>query len=839
VPKIYLASPQPLHVGPQREEVRPWGGGTSTSFSSARQDLPTGQLDRVASYAQTALGGATSDQGQISTARWYRLLTPYQIDLIYQRCPDVRASIDQIVRQVATHAWDVVPTIKMHDPQYKAALEACLPIKRWLKKPTSDGFTWQEVMTSFLTDLMKHDAAAVERVRDRKGRLSEAVPIRGPDIHPIQDARGRLDHYVQVPYTPTMSDFATTGSTTRLETDQVLYMQMFPSTISAEGQPLLEALVNEVIALLRAADYWARSVDANEIPPGILVLIGIAKDAAERMKAEYESKASSDWKIRMVTSPRAGEVDAKWVRLDRDPKELQIAELCDDIRRTVWRVFGVMPVEQGATEGMPRATAQVQLDASSSHLIEPILELLAAKINMLLVTELVDPAYLDLVEFRWVVHKELSPEERLQVAQAQDYKIKNGSMTLNEARQEDGRDPYAENLEGETGGDVPLVLDGKGGYVPLSMILAKPERQAAADQQAADAAAAAAEGGGGSGGGSGDGTPEGGDAPGDTGGKKAAQEGRPLTILGPAQAGVRHAMGLPEFRGGLSDAPPPGWLREDVRAALTADLPGLWSEMRGYWADVDQLWERAKAGVLDAVAAEQTLDEHARARIGGAISQEVTQLAVDWALTTRPRYRAVAEASRRRVGDWAGVSDPADAIRAQADAFHVAAMGYLGAENGLLTDVSREVMRVLTEEFDGATRAIPGGTSITGALTAVSRAWDAARYRIGNWVGRLIGLANAVLSQQALSAAAGFNPADPLWCEWADVGPPGECQSCIDLGSKGWIELATMGGQVPGDGATECRSNCRCVLRVFRRSEIDNGTAKFTGNGNTSPPPSP
>src|SRR5262249_10865842 len=161
--------------------------------------------------------------------------------------------------------------------------------------------------------------------------------------------------------------------------------------------------------------------------------------------------------------------NAEWIQFRKDPKELQIAELCDDIRRTVWRVFGVMPVEQGATEGMPRATAQVQLDASGSHLIEPILSLLQAKINMLIVDDLVvgqleQPELLDLVEFRWVNHKELTEAEKLERAQRLDFGIKNGSVTINEARAEEGRDGYAD-LESAEGGDVPIISDGKAGIV--------------------------------------------------------------------------------------------------------------------------------------------------------------------------------------------------------------------------------------------------------------------------------------------------------------------------------------------------------------------------------------
>jgi hypothetical protein len=37
----------------------------------------------------------------------------------------------------------------------------------------------------------------------------------------------------------------------------------------------------------------------------------------------------------------------------------QMFEVIDSIRRTCWRVFGVLPVEMGATDGVNRATAEM------------------------------------------------------------------------------------------------------------------------------------------------------------------------------------------------------------------------------------------------------------------------------------------------------------------------------------------------------------------------------------------------------------------------------------------------------------------------------------------------
>ena len=56
----------------------------------------------------------------------------------------------------------------------------------------------------------------------------------------------------------------------------MIYLRLYPNTSGPEGTPLIESLVNEIITMLRQSEHVMLQVDANEIPPGILVLTGIA-----------------------------------------------------------------------------------------------------------------------------------------------------------------------------------------------------------------------------------------------------------------------------------------------------------------------------------------------------------------------------------------------------------------------------------------------------------------------------------------------------------------------------------------------------------------------------------
>ena len=149
-----------------------------------------------------------------------------------------------------------------------------------------------------------------------------------------------------------------------------------------------------------------RSADANEIPPGIMVLSGVTGRAAQDAMQDFRSHSGDDHKLRMLhfPSPQAG--DAKWINMQTSSKDLELNEVIERITRTIWRAFGVMPVEMGAVSDVNRATAQAQLDVASSHLITPILELIEGVFNKRIIPALVeqyagDDSHVDHIEFKF------------------------------------------------------------------------------------------------------------------------------------------------------------------------------------------------------------------------------------------------------------------------------------------------------------------------------------------------------------------------------------------------------------------------------------------------------
>ena len=239
-------------------------------------------------------------------------------------------------------------------------------------------------------------------------------------------------------------------TTVKFKPDQLLYFNLYPNTTDGIGNPLLEALVNEVIALMRGSQHAMLSLDADEIPPGILVLAGISGRAAQEAKADMQRLKGQDHKIRVMTTPDPSGVGAKWLELKRTPKDIEMRQLIDDIRRAVYRVFGVQPVEMGISEGINRATAQAQLDVSSSHLVTPILELLQSKINTLVLPLLYGKEVAQHIRFRFNREARLNADDMQKLATKHQIYVRNGVMTRNEVREELGLLPIK-------GGDVATM----------------------------------------------------------------------------------------------------------------------------------------------------------------------------------------------------------------------------------------------------------------------------------------------------------------------------------------------------------------------------------------------
>lgn len=795
-----------------------------------------GRTTRHPAHSDLAYNLARSSRsGSAPTVEPTRSLTTDQIFQVYRRVPDVRAAIDSITRRVSTADFYVSPIEGVvPEEMQEEALEVSRTLTRWFRAPML-GKTWQTWATMVVQDLLLYDATAWEKVKGSDGVLEELFPTRGDDWWPIIDTAGRVEKMEQ----------RINGQATEYDPAEIVYLNLFPNTTTPRGMPLIETIVTEVIAILRGAERAMLTLDASEIPPGILYLTGVAGKAAEDTIQSFVKDKGRDHKMRVLHFPQKGAGEIQWLRLDSSPKELEMREVIEQIRRTIWRVFGVFPVEMGATDGMPRATAEVQIDASASHLIVPILELLQETISTQVLPLLVDEKWVGLLEFAFDFTRDLSPAEEKTLAEKDKILVDAGLLTRNEVRANRGYSPVeAGDVMTVSGTNTPLERALEGPAIPPPMPGEDPkdpeDSEDPEDPEGGDPAPGEEDG---------DGqTPEDG-APGEVGDEKAKGTGPQGMVHREHEHGP--GCGCSQRTPGDSGDLPSDWQPAGrFRGKRTLDLSKLGLLVSRYDRTIRPLYQQARDEVVAAVRAayaDGEITTAEAARVTGDLTRTLSSLSETWDSETLGMYQEAVEIGDHAARTFAGYSHPLSA-KERANLYSQRAMGFLRGEDGPLENIRHRVIALLGEvarsavpdEVRAKNVTIPDeiapGVSSEVLLAAVVSAFDANEHRIANWSGKLIELAGETAKEGMVESGVEVTSGKKTeWMvEWASVGDEEVCSTCKDLGSRGFIPLRSL-PTIPG-GATRCGARDRCVLVYWTEEEVRGGRAELLGGGNTGEP---
>lgn len=353
-----------------------------------------------------------------------------QLFKIYSRSSAVRASVDAITRQVTSIPFDFVPK-----PGCNVSQKRLDEVTEFFEDPNSNNETFRQLLTKVLTDVLVYDAGVIEKVLGPTGKLLEIYARDGSTFRPVVDEHGVLLKYKQEVAGKDPVEF---------NRDEIIYLMLYPSTNTCYGHPIIESIVDEVASLMFANQQIADSFTKDEIPPGILNLGQIGKEAYERAKQDFERKRgeASKLAIRVVY----GTPKVEWVALKRPNREMQLDELRSSIERIIFRNFGLMPIEYGESHELNRSTAIFQLRVSETRLLIPILNMLSSYINK----EILEFAgYPDvMIRFKRRIFEDEEGESRA----AARY-VTNGIKSINEVRAERG-------LTAIEGGDRRFMIIG-------------------------------------------------------------------------------------------------------------------------------------------------------------------------------------------------------------------------------------------------------------------------------------------------------------------------------------------------------------------------------------------
>ncbi len=712
-----------------------------------------------------------------------RTFTTDELYRIYQICPDIRAPIDKISLRVANTPWMIQPTMKKDDPGYERAYKLALSVLARLQEPSTDD-DWPTFAQKWAQDLLIYDAFAVERVRATSGKLQELVCWRGGDMSPLKDEHGRIYAYLQ--------DASVHGQIRFLPED-LDYGNLFANTTYPNGQPLIETLIEEFITMRASAQHLRRLVDADEIPPGILALVGVGDVALKRFEAKMKAMSGRDDALRIASVEEAsGKVE--WIQLHRSLKDLDWLPNIKEVRKTIWRLFHVTPVTMGETENTPRASAEVQVEIADQGLIGPMLRKLERLVNERWIPLIVgNPDLADLITFSFDLTPDLSQADQKVRADRLSTLTSASILTRNEAREELGYDPIDEGDKTEK--DVEDVAD------------------------------------------------------------ESSDESSDVEASGQRPGVLRSIMRMSRFRrrGALvmrGDLPSDWQPSGRFKGKRTLPLTRLGDTVTEYDDIVTPLYALCARNVLreaTSAVSDGKFTATEATRVVSSVARETANLIESWNSETTRCYDAAARLGADTAVGWGGAEV---AWRSLAATFQATAIGHLSTSGsrqvGLVAALRKELTSLVLATLNRAPPPPPvadqkdtraeGDTKLPASLgaflEAMRRVFERHQHRIKNWSGKLVELANITVSKSlrasTIPVAADPEGAPDRWfVEWVEVSDDNTCGVCRSEGAKDFRlldDLPTMPG-----GATECGARCRCVLVFWLESEVKSGKAVRLG----------
>lgn len=361
-------------------EVREDGRGVT--MTTQREGVYDSGMDLIAPSRRHPgyVKGRDTTYDRYSHPEWQQRTGRLSYELlreIYEKSSYVRPCVDALVRSVSSLPWVVRP-FRDGDPRHASL------VREFLRDPNSNEESLRKILGQVLTDVMVIDEGIVEKVKSLDGTLLEIYARDGSTFIPIKDQHGILYGYVQKMKTYELVKFAK---------DEVMYFELYPTTWTPYGLPIIETIVNEVASLMFSVQWIADSFTEDKIPPGILVLDRIANDAYERAKAEFQSGEDKQFTVKLFRNVG----NAKWIELKKSNQEMQLAELNVQIERIVYRAFGLQPFEMGVTTEINRATAEMALRVSQSRVFKPLIQMINYTMNQNLIHPVFPDVYFKLI----------------------------------------------------------------------------------------------------------------------------------------------------------------------------------------------------------------------------------------------------------------------------------------------------------------------------------------------------------------------------------------------------------------------------------------------------------
>lgn len=307
----------------------------------------------------------------------------------------------------------------------------------------NDWDTWYRML---LEDLLVIDAPTVYIHRTLGGKVYSLDPIDGSTIKRVLTDAGRTPDGELPAYQQILKGVPAVNYTR----DELIYAPRNRRTNRVYGySPVEQSIMTVNIALRRQMNQLEYYTQGNT--PNLLLRV------PQDWQPEQIKQFQKYWDSLTNTSKHR----ARFIPAGVDPidtKEKAIKDEADEwLARIMCFAFSIAPTP--FIKQMNRSTSETAQDASLKEGEAPLMQWTSSFVNRII---RVGFGWSDL-EFVWEDEESVDPLEN---AKIKDIKLRNGSMTINESRADDGLDPI-------DGGDTPIIYTA-GGAITLKDVLEPP-----------------------------------------------------------------------------------------------------------------------------------------------------------------------------------------------------------------------------------------------------------------------------------------------------------------------------------------------------------------------------
>ena len=300
-------------------------------------------------------------------------------------------------------------------------------ITRFMKNPNGNDESGASIMRQVTTGILELDAGIIVKVFNEKGELRHLLSrdggtfLKNPDIYgymgnrsefvaPLPDGFERISLDPSLPARNIQQELVkkyevlfrnsaayfqygwTAGSMpVPFGKREIVYFSQQPRYDNVYGRSPLEILETVILSLVYGSEFNLDFYTNNNMPDGVIQLLGANNDQIEQYRQNMESKFrfTDEFQMKRKTfySMPIVNSETKFTPFQLSSKEMEVISQQQWFIKLVWACFGVTPEEMGFTEDSNRATSQESSKVSRRRALKPLLNVIAYHYNSQIIPE--------------------------------------------------------------------------------------------------------------------------------------------------------------------------------------------------------------------------------------------------------------------------------------------------------------------------------------------------------------------------------------------------------------------------------------------------------------------